>query len=114
MSEIVQPPTEDDDRWQIEHSSPVVRLNVDNGTEYKLHYGNTSLWLFSGAWACANHVFVQINDDGGLFVFDNQEVLDSLHEQEFPAHHMPWPSEGDLQAYRDHVRKKLDDELNEL
>ena len=119
MSE--QLPTDtDDDKWEVSHQSPVMWADLNqDGDKRELHYGNTSIWLFPGAWAVANHVYIQRDDSvkpplPSCYIFGSQEFMDHLHEQGFPQHSMPWPTDGDVLAFRDWSSKTLDTELNDL
>lgn len=106
--------SEVEDKWEIERITPVVELDLGD-REVELTYGNTTIYTFMGGWAMANHVYIKRADGpGGTYLFDCQEFMDQLHEQHFPATSQPYPTDGDVLAFRNWTNKRLERELEDL
>ena len=111
---------ETDDFWEVPKQSPVMWVDLkQDGNRRELHYGNASIYVFAGAWALANHVFIQRDETvdpplPSVHVFNSQEFMDELQANGFPMHSLPWPCDGDVLAFRNYQRELLDSELENL
>jgi hypothetical protein len=87
------------DWFDIERKSPVIEFEI-KGRVFECHYGNTFIYTFPGIYTDFNHVFIMDEDmDRGTYIFNCPDLMDGLHDYDFPTTHQPWPSEQDVEAF---------------
>lgn len=101
-----------DDYWEVNRCSPSIELDLGD-RQFEMTYFNTTVYTFIGSWAMADHVYIRA-DIGGTYLFDCQELADKLHEENYPYISQPFPTDGDVLAFRNWQSKRLDAELDAL
>lgn len=91
--------------------SPVVEVPTALG-RIALHWLNTRIRTFNGNEQF-NHV-EYYDDDGQLVGFQDQEVMDILHEHRFPTLDLPYVDTGTFNWLANGLSKSLDEELKGL
>jgi hypothetical protein len=111
----VEQEPEPDDQWQIERISPVIKLELTEGHAVDMTYANTRMFLFREPYALMNHLFYTKPDRmSGMYVFVGQALLEEFFTKQYPQCHEPYPSDGDILAFRTWERRNLDAELEGL
>lgn len=114
VSEIIRP--SDDWYWTSEFAVPDELPQFDIQVESPgrsietqigrvvLHYGNTQIYTHSERWDFLDHIYFS-EKDTQLYLFDpDEELMDTLFENEFKHSFSPYPSPNDLEAYYDYLR----------
>lgn len=69
---------------------PCMRLKTENGEEIEASRENTALYTFIGKAALYNHVFVAVDDENGIYTFQDSphfmEMARFAINNEFPLH----------------------------
>lgn len=77
-----------------------VRLNLPDGTKVQLTAWNTHIFIHAAQFAHIDHVFVRRDDETGMFIFNNRELLRLLMDSEnYPYSWAPFPADEDIEAY---------------
>lgn len=105
--EILSPHTEDGERL----TSPVVEIPTALG-KIALHWLNCRIRTFQGNEQF-NHI-EYVDEDDQLVGFVDQEVMDILHEHNFPTLDMPYVDKGTFNWLFNGLSKSLDQELQEF
>lgn len=117
MSELIL----NDDSWQIERQSPVIRLVMDQDDYTDCTYRNSRVYLFAQPYNLMNHLFIngeQTEDGGqsgvGTYIFGKDELLQTFVSNAFPTTMEPFPTENDLSAYSRYLSGVIELDLIQL
>lgn len=76
-----------------------IRVTI-NGVAHELHAYNCALFLFEEDKAHYNHLFIQTDEENGMYVFGHQDIFDKLFESRaICVHYLPYVPEPDQRAY---------------
>lgn len=76
-----------------------IRVTI-NGVAHELHAYNCALFLFSEENAHYNHLFIQTDEENGMYVFGHQDIFDKMFESRLICvHYLPYVPEPDKDAY---------------
>lgn len=99
--------------FEYPHHTPEVRVAID-GKEIGLTYENTSIYLYSEPYDIMNHVYIRAGEDDGRYIFNNEDVIDTLASADFPVLGFAYPAPEDIEAYFTYQKQKLEQELEEM
>lgn len=95
----------------IPRNSPEIDVSL-SGEPVTLTWYNTALYIYDEPYDFINHIFIQIAEEEYQYVFNCEEIMDTLFELNFPVHSSVEPARGDIEAYIQYQEQLLEKELN--
>lgn len=90
-------------------NSPELRFSCGE-REFVCNWQNTHIYTFGEPFKAMSHVYIKVGEQGTYF-FNQQSLMDELHEMDFPTHHLPEPCDEDIEAWIQYQMFEFETEL---
>ena len=67
--------------------------------QFTFTYHNTKIFIFPVEFEQFNHIYHEVSDEHGVYIFGAEDLMDDLHAYGWPMDYSPWPSELDVEAF---------------
>ena len=101
------------DWFHLPHDDTVIGIRVGD-EQLRLTKDNTALYAYPEPYSMMNHVYHVHEDGQQSFIFDAEQLMYDLLEQEFDYNAIHQPQEIDVEAFFVYQRRKLEQELEGL